>query len=192
MNSYALNVIQRAAKIKILLMDVDGVLTDGRLFYLTGGENVVYETKSFNSHDGLGLHFLHFAGIKTGVISGRESPAVVERAKILNMTYVYQGFLDKRPAFAEILNIARVKPEDVAFVGDDYTDVPLLLKSGLGVAVANARQEVQELAHLTTKARGGEGAIREVAELLLKSQGLWSSVVAAWGFPEGAGKGDGS
>lgn len=171
----------KAAKIKILLMDVDGVLTDGRLFYLVGKDKEVYETKGFNSHDGLGLHFLHFAGIQTGVISGRESPAVVERARMLNMTYVYQGFLDKEPAFDEILSSAQVTPDAVAFVGDDFTDLPLIIRSGLGIAVADARFEVRKLAHFTTQARGGQGAVREVAELILKSQGHWPSIVARYG-----------
>lgn len=181
-NTIAPEVCMRAARIKVLLMDVDGVLTDGRLFYMVGEDKQVFETKAFNSQDGLGLHFLNFVGIQTGVISGRESPAVVERAKILKMSYVYQGLLDKQGAFEEILKDACVESDEVAFIGDDFTDIPPMRRSGLSIAVANARAEVRGLAHLTTEARGGDGAVREVAEVILKSQDLWPSILAKYGL----------
>ena len=172
--------IARAAKIKVLLMDVDGVLTDGKLYYLPGSGEMVgkmVEAKGFNSHDGLGLHFCFAAGILTGVISGRESPGVVERARMLNMKYVYQGLLDKVASYEEVLANAKVTGDQVAFVGDDFTDVPLFRRSGLAVAVANAREEIKDIAHYVTTARGGEGAIREVVELILKAQGVWEPVL---------------
>lgn len=167
----------RAAKIKVLLMDVDGVLTDGRLFYMVGADGAVFETKGFNSHDGLGIHLLNHFGLETGVISGRESPAVVERARILKMKYVYQGLLAKEGAYEEVLSQAAVSDEEVAFVGDDFTDAPLMIRSGLGIAVANARPEVAKAADYVTTARGGEGAIREVAEVLIKAQGRWTEAL---------------
>lgn len=178
------DVLKRAAKIKVLLMDVDGVLTDGRLYYITDYEGKAQEFKAFNSHDGLGLHFLNYAGIKTGVISGRVSFSTEERARILKMTYVYQGHLEKIPVFEEILSKENIGPDQAAFVGDDFTDVPLMLRSGLGCAVANARDEVKANAHYVTKLPGGEGAVREIAELLLKAQGQWPSILARYGMSD--------
>lgn len=177
MNKYSADVLRRAANIKLLLMDVDGVLTDGTLYYFPGPDGKPVEFKGFNTQDGLGFHFLNSAGIKTGVISGRESPAVVERAKILKMTYVYQGLLEKEASYNEILKDAKLKDEHVAFIGDDFTDAPLMLRSGLGCAVANSRPELRAVAHVVTEAPGGDGAVREVIELLLQSQNLWQGVL---------------
>ncbi|MBI4533418.1 MAG: HAD hydrolase family protein [Candidatus Melainabacteria bacterium] len=159
-------------------MDVDGVLTDGKLYYLQAEDGKMFETKGFNSHDGLGLHFCHQIGLQTGVISGRNSPAVIERARMLNMTYVYQGLMSKTGAYEEILKDACITDEQVAFIGDDFTDVALMCRSGLGIAVANARPEVKEVAHFVTEASGGQGAVREAIELILKSKGLWESLIA--------------
>lgn len=171
------DVIQRAARVKVLLMDVDGVLTDGKLYYLQQADGKAGEVKGFNSHDGLGLHFCNRVGIKTGVISGRVSFATTERARILKMSYVYQDLLEKEGAYNEVLEHAQVDASEVCFVGDDFTDVPLMRLSGLGVAVQNARQELHEVADYVTEARGGEGAIREVVELILKAQGAWQSIL---------------
>jgi len=175
-------VLERAAHIELLLMDVDGVLTDGRLYYM-GTEAGVEEFKSFNSHDGLGLHFMNFVGIKTGVISGRKSKGTLERAKILKMTYVYQGFLEKEAVFDEIIDKERISPKNVAFIGDDFIDVPLMTRSGLGVAVANARPEVLAAANYITVAEGGQGAVREVCELILRAKGLWNGILGKYGLP---------
>ncbi len=177
MNNISADILRRAANIKLLLMDVDGVLTDGTLYYFPGPDGKPVEFKGFNTQDGLGFHFLNEAGIKTGVISGRESPAVVERARILKMTYVYQGHLEKEASFNEILKEAKLKDEQVAFIGDDFTDAPLMLRAGLSCAVANARQELRAVAHVTTESPGGDGAVREIIELILKSQNLWQAVI---------------
>lgn len=171
------DVIERAKKVKVILMDVDGVLTDGKLYYMPGPDGAMVETKGFNSHDGLGLHFCAHAGIATGVISGRTSPATVERCKILSMKYVYQGLLDKIASFEEVLCDAGVSADSAVFIGDDFTDVPLFHRAGLAVAVANAREEVKSAAHYVTSAHGGEGAVREVVEIVLKAQGLWPGVL---------------
>jgi 3-deoxy-D-manno-octulosonate 8-phosphate phosphatase (KDO 8-P phosphatase) len=179
-----IEVKERMGKIKVLLMDVDGVLTDGRLFYLPGADGKPVEFKGFNSHDGLGFHFLNSVGIKTGVISGRESPATVERARILKMSYVYQGLLEKEGAYGEVLQKAKVTAEEVAYIGDDFTDVPLMLKSGLGCCVGDARQELKDVAHFVTKAPGGHGAVREVIELILKAQDKWDGVLEKYGLLE--------
>lgn len=168
---------RRASNIKVLLMDVDGVLTDGSLYYLPGENGSLFETKGFNSQDGLGLHFCSVLSIKTGVISGRESAALSERVRLLKMSYVYQGLLKKQGAYQEILDDAGVKEDQTAYIGDDLTDVPLLRKAGLAVAVANAREEVKQAAHYVTAVPGGSGAVREVVELIIKAQGRWQEAL---------------
>lgn len=167
----------RAARIRLILMDCDGVLTDGKMYYFPDASGKAVEFKGFNSHDGLGFHILNRHGIKSGVISGLDSPALTERARILKITYVYQGRLAKESAWEEILEHAQLTEEETAFIGDDFSDVPLLRRAGLACAVANAREEVKNVCHLVTRARGGEGAVREVIEIILKAQGLWPQVL---------------
>ncbi len=173
----ATSVVERAKQVKVLLMDVDGVMTNGLLFYIPGPDTSLFETKGFNSQDGLGLHFCHVVGIKTGVISGRDSAALAERARLLKMSYVYQGLLKKVSAYEEILRDAGASDQEVAFIGDDLTDLPLLSRAGLAVAVANARPEVKAMAHYTTGVSGGDGAVRETVELILKARGLWQQAL---------------
>jgi 3-deoxy-D-manno-octulosonate 8-phosphate phosphatase (KDO 8-P phosphatase) len=168
---------QRAAKIKMLLMDVDGVLTNGRLYNVPDAEGHMVETKGFDSQDGIGLQWLNWKGIKTGVISGRVSPATAERARQCKMAYVYQGHIEKVPILEEILADAKIDVSEVAYVGDDLTDVVIMRRVGLAIAPANARPEVKKVAHHVTAAPGGEGAIREVVELLLAAQGLWGEIL---------------
>lgn len=175
-------VMARAAKIKLILMDVDGVLTNGNLYYFPGPDGKPTEFKSFNSQDGCGIHCLNLVGITTGVISGRDSQAVTERARILNMTHVYQGHLEKESVYEEILAKENLKDESVAFIGDDFPDYPLLKRCGLAVAVGNARPELIERAHYVTTANGGEGAVREVAELVIRARGDWDKVLKKFGF----------
>lgn len=180
MSTVCEDVRKRASKIKLILMDVDGVLTDGKLFYFPGPDGKATEFKGFSSQDGLGFHMLHWSGIKTGLISGRDSPAVTERASILKITYVYQGFLEKIATYEEILKKENLTDERVAFIGDDFTDFPLIKRSGLGVCVADGRPEMQARADYVTTAIGGSGALREVAELVLKSSGLWQPMLAKY------------
>jgi len=184
MNKNSTDIKNRAANIKLVLMDVDGVFTDGTLYYFPGPDGKMVEFKGFNTQDGLGFHLLNEAGIKTGLISGRDSPAVVERAKILKISYVYQGHLEKEASYNEILKDAKLKDEQVAFIGDDFTDAPLMVRCGLSVAVANARQELRAMANFTTEAPGGDGAVREVVELILKSQNLWQGVLEKYKLVE--------
>jgi len=164
---------QRAARIKLLLMDCDGVLTDGRIWLFENGE----EQKGFHTRDGLGIELLHRAGLKSGIISGRNSNAVERRARLLGISFVRQGCEDKRQAFAETVTKAGVTAGEVAFIGDDLNDIPLMLQSGLSVAVADAAFETREHAHYVTQALGGFGAVREVIELILKAQGLWEDLI---------------
>ncbi len=180
------DIIKRAEKIALILMDVDGVMTDGTLYYLPGQNGEAVEFKGFNSHDGLGLHLCNGVGIKTGVISGRDSFATTERARMLKMSYVYQGHLKKIPSFEEILKDAQLPNEAVAFIGDDFTDVPLFNRVGLACAVSNARPEVKQQAHYVTAQSGGNGAVREVVEIILKARGFWPSVLTQYELNEAA------
>jgi 3-deoxy-D-manno-octulosonate 8-phosphate phosphatase (KDO 8-P phosphatase) len=169
--------LKRAAKIKMLLMDVDGVLTNGKLYNVPDAEGHMVETKGFDSRDGIGLQWLNWKGIKTGVISGRVSPATAERARQCKMAYVYQGHIEKVPILEEILADAKIDLSEVAYVGDDLTDVVIMRRVGLAIAPANSRPEVKQVAHHVTAAAGGDGAIREVVELLLGAQGLWGEIL---------------
>jgi 3-deoxy-D-manno-octulosonate 8-phosphate phosphatase (KDO 8-P phosphatase) len=172
-----MNVDERAKRIKLLLMDVDGVLTDGKLYNVPGPAGSMVETKGFDSQDGIALQWLNWYGIATGVISGRESPATAERARQVKMKYVYQGHIEKIPILEEILKDAGIDGSEAAYIGDDFTDVVIMRRVGLAVATANARAEVKQAAHLVTAARGGSGAVREVAELLLKARGGWNEIL---------------
>jgi len=170
--------LARAARIRVLLMDVDGVMTDGTYWHVPDGQGGITETKGLDSQDGIALHWLRDAGIAAGVISGRVSPAVDERARSAGFAHVYQGHVEKVPILEEILEKAGVSSEQVAYVGDDYTDVVIMHRVGLAVATANAKPEVKAEAHFVTTVPGGRGAIREVAELLLRAQGRWEAVLA--------------
>ena len=169
--------IQLAAKIRLLLMDVDGVLTDGRLINVPDASGNMVETKGFDSQDGIGLQWMSWKGIATGLISGRVSPATAERAKQCKFRYVYQGHIEKIPILDEIMADAGLAKEQVAYIGDDLTDVVVMHRVGLSIATANARPEVKAQAHYVTVAPGGSGAVREVVELILKAQGYWDEIL---------------
>ncbi len=167
----------------MVLMDVDGVLTDGHLFYIPDGQGGIAETKGFDSQDGLSLRWLRqFAGIKLGWISGRESAGVVERARILGIDYVYQNHLAKLGPYEEVLRDSGIAEEDIAYVGDDFSDASIMLRVGLPIAPANARPEIKKIARHVTSQPGGRGALREVVELILRAQGHWDAVLAKWGL----------
>ena len=164
---------RRAARIKLLLMDCDGVLTDGGLTLLENGD----EHKRFHARDGHGIVLLHRAGLKSGIISGRSSSCVQRRARELGIEYVFQGSLDKIKDFEELLGQAGVSENEVGFIGDDVTDIPLMQRSELAVAVADAVEETRSVAHYVTQLSGGHGAVREVIEIILKSQGRWHELM---------------
>jgi 3-deoxy-D-manno-octulosonate 8-phosphate phosphatase (KDO 8-P phosphatase) len=166
-------VTERAARIQLLLMDCDGVLTDGRI-ELVGSDD---EQKTFHVRDGHGIVMLHRAGVSTGIISGRTSTLLVRRAAELGMSFVRQGTHNKTVDYAEVLEHAGIEPSRTAFIGDDVTDIPLMLRSGLAVAVADAVPETKEAAHYVTSLPGGFGAVREVCELILKAQGRWTELM---------------
>src|ERR1700681_810060 len=164
---------RRARHIKLLLMDCDGVLTDGRLELLENGD----EQKTFHARDGQGISLLQRAGLKTGIISGRTSSAVERRAQDLGMTYVRQSATDKLEALDEILALAQLSLHECAFIGDDLADIPVMQRVELAVAVADAVAETKQVAHLVTEQRGGQGAIREVTDFILKAQGRWDELM---------------
>lgn len=171
-------VLERAKKIKLFLMDVDGTLTDGGICLISppgGGE--ILEMKVFNAKDGAGLTLAHIMGIKTGFITGRKSPAVQQRADELRVDFVYLGQATKIAAFEECMQKAGVTEEETAYMGDDLPDIPLAERAGLAVAVADAAVELKAACHFTTNARGGQGCAREVIELILKAQGRWEEAV---------------
>ena len=168
---------ERAKKIKLFLMDVDGVLTDGKMYYIPGKGREMVEFKAFHSLDGIGLRLLNQFGIITGVITGRESPGTEDRAKSLGMGYAYQGFLSKLEPLRQILADTGLKPENVAYMGDDWTDIPVLKKAGFACAPANAQAEVKLASHMVSAKDGGMGAVREVCDFILRSQGHWNTVM---------------
>ena len=167
----------RAARIRLLLMDVDGVLTDGHLINVPGPDGKMYETKMFDSQDGIALQWLNWYAIQTGVVSGRVSPATEERARQVKMTYVYQGHIEKIPILEEIQKASGIAFDEIAYAGDDLTDIVVMRRVGLAIATANARAEVKRAAHYVTAAAGGAGAIREVCEMLLKAQAKWPEIL---------------
>ncbi len=172
-----LDVTQRAAKVELLLMDVDGVLTDGRLYNVPLPDGRMVETKGFDSQDGIALQWLNWHGIKAGLISGRISPATDERARQCKFAYVYQGHIEKIPVLEEILIHSGIAPENVGYIGDDLTDIVVMRRVGFSIATANARPEVKGVAHHTLAAAGGSGAVREACELILQAKGLWDGLL---------------
>jgi 3-deoxy-D-manno-octulosonate 8-phosphate phosphatase (KDO 8-P phosphatase) len=168
---------KRAAQIKLLLMDVDGTMTDSSVTLLSQTDGTALEIKTFDAHDGQGLTLAQTAGVRTGCITGRESAALLRRAHEMKMEFVYMEQPVKMLAYEEILKKAGVSDSAVAYIGDDLPDIPLMLRAGLAVAVGNAVPEVRGAAHYTTKALGGHGAIREAVELILKSKGIWEAMV---------------
>ena len=180
--------LARARKIKLLLFDVDGVLTDGKLYIFplpAAGQSSndanefgpVLEVKGFHAHDGMGISIANLAGLKTGLITKRVSPTVALRGRDLKMEYVRQGIHDKRSAFEEILRQAELPASAAAYVGDDVIDLPVMRHCGLAIAVANARAEVKKESHWVTVHSGGEGALRDAVEFILKAQGKWKQVM---------------
>jgi 3-deoxy-D-manno-octulosonate 8-phosphate phosphatase (KDO 8-P phosphatase) len=169
-------IIEKAKRVKVLVVDIDGVMTDGRIIYSTYGE----ELKFFDVQDGFGITLLHRAGIKTVIITAKKSKIVKHRARDLKVTKAYQGFIDKATPFNDILKRFNVTPEEVCFMGDDLIDIPVLKHAGLAVAVPNAVEEVRSSAHYITAKIGGRGAVREICDLILKSQGKWDLVTAKY------------
>jgi 3-deoxy-D-manno-octulosonate 8-phosphate phosphatase (KDO 8-P phosphatase) len=168
----------RALKIELVAFDVDGVLTDGGILLTDGGEQI----KVFCVRDGTGLKYLLRAGLQVAMITGRTSRAVEHRAAELGIEYVFQGAKDKIEPYEALLKMTALRDEQVAYVGDDLPDIPILRRCGLGFAVADAAAEVKKVAHRLTAAPGGRGAAREVAEYVLRAQGKWTKILARYGL----------
>jgi YrbI family 3-deoxy-D-manno-octulosonate 8-phosphate phosphatase len=166
----------RFKKIKLLILDVDGVLTDGRIIMDNRGE----EVKSFNVRDGQGLRLLQAAGIEVAIITGRRSGVVEQRARDLGIREVHQGVDDKAALCMQLIRGKGLERQEVCSMGDDLTDIPLFGKVGLGIAVHDAATEVREAAHWVTENRGGRGAVREVCERILKAQDKWDGLIAPY------------
>jgi 3-deoxy-D-manno-octulosonate 8-phosphate phosphatase (KDO 8-P phosphatase) len=169
-----------ARQTELLLMDVDGVLTDGSIFWISLADGTFTEAKAFDVTDGAGIALGHRAGLRTGIITGRDSPAVAHRAKELSIPLVLQGVHDKGEALAQVCISARLGADRICFVGDDVVDLPILTRVGFPVAVRNARPEVLARASYVTTATGGHGAIREVVELILKAQNKWEGLMESF------------
>jgi len=171
---------QRAARIKLMAFDIDGVMTDGGLIYTDDGR----ELKIFNVMDGLGLKFMQRAGIELAIVTGRSSGVVAARAADLGITHVFQGALDKRTAVASLIERLGLHWPEVAFMGDDLIDLPAMTLCGFAVAPANAHRLVKERAHTVTAASGGKGAVREAVEFVLEAQGKLESIFATYLDPQ--------
>ncbi len=174
---FPVKVMRRARKIRVLLMDVDGTMTPGTVCLQSFPDGSVAEMKVFNAHDGAGIKLASIMGLRTGFITGRDSTANARRARESSMEFVIQGQPKKLEAYKSVLARAGVTDEEVAYVGDDLPDLPLLERVGLAVAVGDAVVEVKRAAHYITTVAGGHGAIREVVELILKAQGKWKKAV---------------
>jgi 3-deoxy-D-manno-octulosonate 8-phosphate phosphatase (KDO 8-P phosphatase) len=168
---------KRAARIELLLMDVDGTMTDGSVTLLSQIDGTALEIKTFDAHDGQGLTLAQTAGLRTGCITGRESAALLRRAQEMRMEFIYMKQPVKMPAYEDILRKAGVSDSAVAYIGDDLPDIPLMRRAGLAIAVGDAVPEVKDAAHYTTKALAGHGAVREAVELVLKSKGIWLAML---------------
>lgn len=173
-DAYKLENVARAAKVRLMIFDVDGVLTDGSLHYGADGEAL----KTFNVHDGLGIKLLQESGVQTAIISARVSPQVVKRAADLGIAFLHQGGHDKLTPFNALLEKTGLTAEQVGFIGDDVVDLPILSRVGFAVAVPNGRADVVSRAHHVTEASGGRGAVREVCEFLLRAQGNYDKIMA--------------
>lgn len=167
----------RAAKIKAILTDVDGILTDGKLNFFTLPDGRVDEFKTFNALDGVGARMCRTCGITLGIITGRRHPSTVHRARALGFSYIYQGFLTKTGPLEDILKREGLTADQVAFIGDDLTDLPLLLKVGFAATVPNAVERVKQAAHYISSRRGGDGAYREIVDFILNAQGKLDPMV---------------
>ncbi len=165
---------QRAKKIKVIVFDVDGVMTDGGLMIGDDGQ----EYKSFHSLDGLGMKLLKATGVEMAIITGRTSKVVTKRAETTGIVHFYQGVEDKLEAFEDLLKKMNISPEECAFMGDDVVDLPPMRRAGLAITVPTATPLVKQYAHYTTQAQAGRGAVREVCELLMKAQGTFDGQMA--------------
>jgi len=170
------DILERARRVKVVILDIDGVMTDGRIIYSIYGD----ELKFFDVQDGFGITLLHRAGIKTVIITAKKSKIVKLRARDLKISRVYQGFVHKLVPLNKILKAFKVSTDEICFIGDDLIDLPVLKRAGFSVSVPNAMEEVRGHAHYITSKTGGRGAVREICDIILKSQGKWEEVTSRY------------
>ena len=170
----------RARRVEMILMDVDGVMTDGRIILLPNGEGGVQEVKVFDVQDGVGITFAHRVGLRTGIITGRQSESVAARAKELGIEIVEQGSWNKLETYAQVRVAAKLGDSQICYIGDDLQDLPLLRRVGFAVAVANALPDIKKMCHMVTERSGGRGAVREAIEFILRAQGKWDQIMARY------------
>ena len=173
MDKKTANILKKAKKIKMLITDVDGVLTDATMNFFATPSGKIAEVKKFCAYDGIGFILLRDFGFKTGIITGGNAPATEHRASTLGLDFLYYNYLDKLPALKDLMSRCNLTAEEIAYIGDDLIDIPALKYVGLACAVNNAVPEVKSEADYITQVDGGKGAFREVAELILKMQGFW-------------------
>lgn len=168
--------VARAARVQLMIFDVDGILTDGSLHYGPDGEMI----KTFNVLDGHGIKLLQQSGVATAIISARKSPIVARRASDLGIQHLFQGVHDKRAAFEELLALTGTREDACGFIGDDVIDLPILLRVGFAASVPNAHGEVKTRVHYVTQASGGRGAARELCDFIIRAQGNYEAVLAPY------------
>ncbi|MEW5770650.1 MAG: HAD family hydrolase [Pseudomonadota bacterium] len=176
MNDTQTSFEERARAVRMIVFDIDGVLTDGSLFYGDDGQ----EYKAFNSRDGHGIKMLRASGVEAGIITGRTSQVVLHRARNLGITRIFQGADDKLEAFEALLRDQGLQPRQIAYMGDDLVDLPVLRRCGLALTVPDAPAEVKARCHFTTQAGAGRGAAREACELIMRAQGTWAAQLALY------------
>ena len=168
---------ERARRIRLFLMDCDGVLTDGSLHYTSQTASVPEAIKVFHIHDGQGMRLAAQAGLKLGIVSGRESAALAHRAQEMKVNHLHQGVSNKLSVYEQIRSAERLEDKQIAYIGDDLPDLAPMLRAGLSIAVADAVAEIRDCAHFVTVKNGGRGAVREAIELILKAQGSWDALL---------------
>jgi 3-deoxy-D-manno-octulosonate 8-phosphate phosphatase (KDO 8-P phosphatase) len=176
LTSHANDITERARRVRLLILDCDGVLTDGRIIMLPGGD----ETKAFDVKDGHAMVMAQRAGLQIAIISGRKSSVVQARAKELGIAHLHEMAWVKTEPYDKVLTAEGLTDEEVCYVGDDVVDIPLLRRAGLAVAVADAVEEAKQYSHFVTKRAGGQGAVREVIEIILKAQHKWEEAIARY------------
>ena len=174
---YSADAEERARRVELILMDVDGVMTDGRILLLPDQQGEPQEVKMFDVGDGVGITFAHRVGLRTGIITGRRSESVTARARELRMEIVEQGSWNKLETYEEIRAAVELEDSRIAYIGDDLHDLPVLRRVGFAVAPANAQPEVKKVCHMVTRPEGGRGAVREALDFIIRAQGKWDQIM---------------
>ena len=174
---YSADAEERARRVELILMDVDGVMTDGRILLIPNQQGEPQEVKMFDVGDGVGITFVHRVGLRTGIITGRRSESVTARAKELGMEIVEQGSWNKLETYEKVRAAVKLEDRRIGYIGDDLQDLPVLRRVGFAVGPANAQPEIKEVCHMVTRREGGRGAVREALDFILRAQGKWDKIM---------------